>query len=62
MNGLQSNDAVNVFDLNGALVFSATASTDEVFAMDLSTVANGTYIIKVSRGFSSKEERIVINK
>ena len=56
MNGLQANDVVNVYDLNGALVFFATVATDDVFSMDLSTV------VKVSRGFSSKEERILINK
>ena len=61
MSGLQTNDAVNVYDLNGVLVFSATAASNDMFAMDLSTVVNGIYIVKVSRGFSSKEERIVIN-
>ena len=62
MNGLQSKDVVNIYDINGTLVFSAIANTEDVFSMDLSTVANGTYIVKVSRGFCSKEERIVINK
>jgi len=61
LNGLKKKDEIQVFDLNGALVFSGISSTDGEFSIDLD-VANGTYLLRVTRDFVSKEERIVINK
>lgn len=61
LNGLKKNDEIQVFDLNGALVFSGISSTDGEYSIDLD-VANGTYLMRVTRDFVSKEERIVINK
>jgi hypothetical protein len=60
-NGLKANDEVVVYDLNGAIVFSGVSTLDEIFTIDLH-VDNGTYLVKVTRDFISKEERIVINK
>lgn len=62
LNGLQKNDRVSVVDLNGALVFSGIAILEGHFEIDLTEVANGTYLLKVTRDVVSREERIVINK
>lgn len=59
INGLLLNDEVVVYDINGSIVFSGTASTD-MMTLDLD-VSNGTYLLKVTRNFVSREERIVIN-
>ena len=62
ISGLKLNDLVEVYDMSGALLLSQKNLSEELFTVDLSSKANGFYILKVTREFLSKEERIIINK
>lgn len=60
ISGVLSLDFITVFDLKGGEVFTEKVSSEGLIELDLSNQTPGTYLVKVTRGFVSKEERIVI--
>jgi hypothetical protein len=59
--GILPNDKISVYDLKGAVVISPKQAQGNTIELDLSNQTKATYIIKVTRGELSKEERVVLN-
>ena len=47
VNGLNSNDVVRLFDLQGKLILTSTASVDGKSKMSVSQLPNGVYLLQV---------------
>jgi hypothetical protein len=56
--------AVEIVDVNGALVFSAEAeaSSGSILSIDLSHLATGIYFVRVASESISKTEKLIIQR
>jgi len=59
--GILPLDEISVYDLKGRMVVPSKQMQGNVYELDLTNQIKGTYIVKVSRGAFSKEERVVLN-
>jgi hypothetical protein len=59
--GILPLDEISVYDLKGRMVVLSKQMQGNVYELDLTNQIKGTYIVKVSRGAFSKEERVVLN-
>lgn len=61
--GIDGELAINVFDMNGKVVYTENTSKVSSFqkSMNLSSLAGGVYYVKVSSGENSAVKKLVIN-